>query len=138
MTESTYLIIGVSLLVAVVILALSIYTFLQTKKVSKIQLELQQQNLMLETSLKKLQSKIEFLNAGSLGLGQRLMSTEKRLTHSLEKQDELVHNNSEQLYRRQADRLLKNSSINVQESDAVTRSEAKLMALVGKKHQDNN
>ncbi len=115
-----------------------ILVLVQLGKLKREQSDLLQQHQSLEDSFKKLKNKIEFLNAGSLGLGQRLMSTEKRLSQTLEKQDELVHSNTEQLYRRQADRLLKSSALKAQDDGAVTRSEAKLMALVGKKNLEKN
>ena len=140
MMDSSTLVLGIGvggLLLAMLLVAL-IIVLLQLGKVKRDQAALLQEHRSLEDHFKKLKNKIEFLNAGSLGLGQRLMSTEKRLSQSLEKQDELVHSNTDHLYRRQADRLLKGSALNTQDDSAVTRSEAKLMALVGKKNIEKN
>ncbi len=138
MIDPSNLVVSVGGFLLAILLVGFIVILVQLAKLKRAQAQLLQQNHSLEDNIKKLKSKIEFLNAGSLGLGQRLMSTEKRLSQSLEKQDELVHSNTEHLYRRQADRLLKSSALKTQDESAVTRSEAKLMALVGKKNSEKN
>lgn len=111
---------------------------LQVQKMRHQQLLLQQEKLALESRLKSLESKIEFLNSGSVGMGQRLMSAEKRLNQALDRQDEIAQNNSEQLFRRQADRVLQGRQPPEQEEEGPSRSEAKLMALVSKQKNKNN
>lgn len=98
---------------------------------------LREEKKVLEARIRNLESKIEFISSGSMGLGQRLMSAEKKLNQALEKQDELISNNSDQLFRRQADRILKDHLPEDDESSP-SRSEAKLMALVGGKPKDKN
>lgn len=108
---------------------------LQVQKMKHGQLLLQEEKRVLESRVKSLESKIEFLNTGSLGIGQRLMTTEKRLNQALERQDELAQTNTEQLFRRQADRVLKGVELEATDDDAPSRTEAKLMALVSKQNQ---
>ncbi len=109
-----------------------VFLLLQVQKMKHGQLMLQREKQALESRLKSLESKIEFLNTGSVGIGQRLMTAEKRLNKALERQDDLVHSNNDQLFRRQADRVLKGREVETVEDDVPSRSEAKLMALVSK------
>lgn len=108
----------------------------------KLQQTRRQQNLLegekqlLEARLKSLESKIELLTTGSKGIGQRLMLAEKKLHQTIERQEEIVGNNPEQLFRRQADRVLKGRPLEEEDEDSPSRSEAKLMALVGRKPQE--
>lgn len=111
---------------------------LQVQKMKHEQMLLRQEKQILENRLKSLESKIEFLNSGSMGMGQRLMSAEKRLNQALDRQDELAQNNSEQLFRRQADRVLQGHQAEAAEEDGPSRSEARLMALVSKQNKNNN
>lgn len=99
------------------------------------QKSLAEQKQQLEVRIQSLERKIEFLNTGSLGIGQRLMNTEKRLHQALERQEDLSQNQSENLYRRQADRMLKSLQLSDtdEDEDSPSRSEAKLMALVSKR-----
>lgn len=127
---------GIGSGVFVVLTVLVVLLFLQVKRLRQETRDSSAQIDSLQKSYTKLKSQVDFLNAGSMGIGQRLMNTEKRLSQSLEKQDEMVNNNSDELYRRQAERILKNSKLPESESDdAVTRSEARLMALVGQKKE---
>lgn len=98
---------------------------------------LQNERQLLESRIQQLEKKIEFLNTGAKGIGQRLMTAEKKLNQSLEKQDELLANNSGQLFQRQAERVLKQVAP-ADDEDSLSRSEAKLMALVGNKPKDNS
>lgn len=111
---------------------------LQVQKMKHQQMLLRQEKQVLERRLKSLESKIEFLNSGSMGMGQRLMSAEKRLNQALDRQDELAQSNSDQLFRRQADRVLQGRQPDTQEEDGPSRSEAKLMALVSKQKNNNS
>ena len=115
-----------------------VFLLLQIQRMKHTQFNLQQEKQALESRLKSLESKIEFLNTGSVGIGQRLMNTEKRLHQALERQEDLAHNSSEQLYRRQADRVLKGRELDVAEEESPSRSEAKLMALVSKQKLKNS
>ncbi|RLU02583.1 MAG: hypothetical protein D9N11_08460 [Ketobacter sp.] len=124
-------------LIAVLLTTGMVFLLLQVQKMKHSQQNLQQEKQALESRLKSLESKIEFLNTGSVGIGQRLMNAEKRLNQALDRQEDLVHNSSEQLFRRQADRVLKGRDLNVVEEDAPSRSEAKLMALVNKQKIKN-
>jgi len=98
---------------------------------------LQEEKKHLESRIRALENKIELIGSGSMGLGQRLMSAEKKLNQALEKQDEIIGNNSDQLFRRQADRIVKNQQPEDEEGSP-SRSEAKLMALVGGKPKDKS
>lgn len=111
---------------------------LQVQKMKHQQMLLRQEKQVLERRLKSLESKIEFLNSGSMGMGQRLMSAEKRLNQALDRQDALAQSNSDQLFRRQADRVLQGRQPDTQEEDGPSRSEAKLMALVSKQKNNNS
>ena len=120
-------------LIAVFLTAGMVLLLMQVQKMKHNQLMLQGEKKMLEARIKSLESKIEFLNTGSLGIGQRLMNTEKRLNQALERQDDLAQSNSEHLFRRQADRVLKGRELeSADEDDGPSRTEAKLMALVNK------
>ncbi len=106
----------------------------QTRRAQQSQ---QQEKKLLEARIASLEAKIEVLQTGAKGMGQRLMLAEKKLHQTQERQDDIASNNSEQLFRRQADRLLKGRSL-PEEDEAVSRSEAKLMALVGGKPQEKS
>lgn len=122
-------------LIAVFLTAGMVLLLMQVQKMKHNQLMLQEEKKVLATRVKSLESKIEFLNTGSLGIGQRLMNAEKRLNQALERQDDLAQSNTEQLFRRQADRVLKGCELEPADEDAPSRSEAKLMALVNKQKQ---
>lgn len=124
-------------LIAVLLTTGMMFLLLQVQKMKQSQKNLQQEKQVLESRLKTLESKIEFLNTGSVGIGQRLMNAEKRLNQALDRQEDLVHNSSEQLFRRQADRVLKGRDVVEVEEDAPSRSEVKLMALVNKQKIKN-
>lgn len=107
----------------------------QLQQTRRQQVALQEEKQALEARIKNLESKLEFLSTGSKGIGQRLMTAEKKLNQALEKQDEILSNNSEKLFQRQAERVLKQAP-KAEEDSALSRSEAKLMALVGGKPTD--
>lgn len=107
----------------------------QLQQTRRQQAGLQEEKQALEARIKNLESKLEFLSTGSKGMGQRLMAAEKKLNQALEKQDEILSNNSEKLFQRQAERVLKQAP-KAEEDSALSRSEAKLMALVGGKPTD--
>jgi hypothetical protein len=115
-----------------------LFLLLQLQAMKRNQCLLSEEKKVLEARIKSLESKIDFLNTGSMGIGQRLMSTEKRLNKALERQDEMVQNNSDQLFRRQADRVLQGRNPSEIDEGAPSRSEAKLMALVSKQQSKNS
>ncbi|HVL01120.1 MAG TPA: hypothetical protein VM553_14985 [Dongiaceae bacterium] len=107
------------------------------QRTRRTQLLLEEEKKVLEARIRNLENRIELLDTSSKGIGQRLMVAEKKLNLTMERQDDLASNNSDQLLRRQADRLLKGRSL-PEETEAVSRSEAKLMALVGGKPQEKS
>lgn len=109
----------------------------QLQQTRRQQAMLQEEKKLLEARIKNLESKIDFISTGSKGLGQRLMTAEKKLSQALVKQDEMLSNNSESLFQRQAERVLK-QPLPVADESAPSRSEAKLMALVGGKPTDKS
>ena len=123
--------------IAVVLCITLLAVVLQLQQTRRQQTVLQDEKQQLETRIKNLESKLEFLSTGSKGMGQRLMSAEKKLNQALEKQDELLSNNSDKLFQRQAERVLK-QPVKAEEDGSPSRSEAKLMALVGGKPQDKS
>lgn len=114
---------------------LSLLVLLQRTRQS--QQALLEEKKLLEARIKNLESRIELLDTGAKGIGHRLMLAEKKLNLTIERQDDLSSTNNDQLLRRQADRLLKGRNL-PEEADAVSRSEAKLMALVGGKPQEKS
>lgn len=127
----------VGVLIAVLLTTGVVFLILQVQRMKHSQLVLQQEKQVLENRLKSLESKIEFLNTGSVGIGQRLMNAEKRLNQALDRQEDIANQNNEQLFRRQADRVLKGRDVEVVEDESPSRSEAKLMALVNKQKLKN-
>ncbi len=123
--------------IAVVLCVTLLAVVLQLQQTRRQQAVLQEEKQQLETRIRNLESKLEFLSTGSKGMGQRLMSAEKKLNQALEKQDELLSNNSDKLFQRQAERVLK-QPVKAEDDGSPSRSEAKLMALVGGKPQDKS
>ncbi|RLU00498.1 hypothetical protein [Ketobacter sp.] len=119
-------------LIAVLLTTGMVFLLLQVQKMKHSQGQLLQEKQALENRLKSLESKIEFLNTGSVGIGQRLMNAEKRLNQALDRQEDITNQSSEHLFRRQADRVLKGRDMEPVEEESPSRSEAKLMALVSK------
>lgn len=97
----------------------------------------QEEKKLLEARIANLEAKTELLQTGAKGMGQRLMLAEKKLHQTQERQEDIASNNSEQLFRRQADRLLKGRTP-PEDEESPSRSEAKLMALVGGKPQEKS
>lgn len=124
-------------LIASVLSATLLAVVIQLKSTRRQQVLLQEEKQRLEARIKNLESKLDFLSTGSKGIGQRLMSAEKKLNQALEKQDEILSNNSDKLFQRQAERVLK-QPVKEDDDSAVSRSEAKLMALVGGKPFDKS
>lgn len=123
--------------IAVVLCCTLLFLLLQTRQLRQQQTLLEEQKRVLETRIKSLETKLEFVTTGSKGIGQRLMTAEKKLNQALEKQDELLSNNKDALFQRQAERLLK-QPLPADDDAALSRSEAKLMALVGGKPNDKS
>lgn len=107
------------------------------QKTRHAQAALQEEKQRLEARVKNLETRIELLDTGTKGMGHRLMQTEKKLHQAMERQDDMASQNPEQLFRRQADRLLK-GRLPAEEEESPSRSEAKLMALVGGKPQEKS
>ena len=86
----------------------------------------------LNDKIRKMENQYEFLSKGSIGVGQRLMNTEKRLNQILEKQDDFSAGHASRLLQKQTEKLLKGRVVQETTEGMFTRSEEKLMALVGK------
>jgi len=123
--------------IAAVLCCTLLFLLLQTRQLRQQQTLLEEQKRLLETRIKSLETKLDFVTTGSKGMGQRLMTAEKKLNQALEKQDELLSNNKDALFQRQAERLLK-QPLPADDDAALSRSEAKLMALVGGKPHDKS
>lgn len=123
--------------IAAVLCCTLLFLLLQTRQLRQQQTLLEEQKRLLESRIKTLETKLDFVTTGSKGMGQRLMTAEKKLNQALEKQDELLSNNKDALFQRQAERLLK-QPLPADDDAALSRSEAKLMALVGGKPNDKS
>lgn len=133
MMDLTWLTIAAVAVLAVLLLAV----ILQLQNVRRQLAQQQKEKQQFESRIKNLESKLEFVSTSTKGMGQRLMTAEKKINLSLEKQDEILSNNSDKLFQRQAERVLKNAP-KAEEESALSRSEAKLMALVGGKPTDKS
>lgn len=125
-------------LIAIILAGAMLFLLLQLQTMRTNQHLLREEKKILEGRIKNLESKIEFLNTGSLGIGQRLMNTEKKLNQALEKQEVSQQTSSDMLFRRQADRVLQGRSVPETDSTSPTQSEAKLMALVSSNQPGKN
>lgn len=105
-------------------------------KLSSRQKKAESENNNLLNRIKKIENQYDFLSKGSMGFGQRLVNSEKRLNQVLEKQMEFSDNHSDALLKKQAEKLLKGRTVKVSDDDVFTRSEEKLMALVGEKNKN--
>ncbi|MCG8538055.1 MAG: hypothetical protein MI808_23455 [Pseudomonadales bacterium] len=125
-------------LIAVVLAGAMLFLLLQVQKMKHNQKQLADEKRALESRIKSLESKIDFLSTGSMGIGQRLMNTEKKLHQAMEKQNEMSQGNIGNLFQRQADRVLKGKKIPDDDVASPSRSEAKLMALVSNNDPNKN
>ena len=125
-------------LIAGVLSTAMLILMFQLQKMRSQQRHLSEQKQALEARVKSLESKIDFLSTGSLGIGQRLMNAEKRLNQAMEKQNEMSQGNMDQLFQKQADRVLKGKQVPDDIDASLSRSEAKLMALVSKNDSGDN
>ena len=125
-------------LIAVVLAGAMLFLLLQVQKMKHNQKQLADEKRALESRIKSLESKIDFLSTGSMGIGQRLMNTEKKLHQAMEKQNEMSQGNIGNLVQRQADRVLKGKKIPDDDVASPSRSEAKLMALVSNNDPNKN
>ena len=125
-------------LIAVVLAGAMLFLLLQVQKKKKKKKQLADEKRALESRIKSLESKIDFLSTGSMGIGQRLMNTEKKLHQAMEKQNEMSQGNIGNLFQRQADRVLKGKKIPDDDVASPSRSEAKLMALVSNNDPNKN
>lgn len=96
---------------------------------------LREKNRQLEKLLSNLEQQLDLLNKGTIGMGRRLMTTEKRLNQTMERQDSLENKESEQLSFKQAAKLFERGleMDNVIEKVGITRSEAKLVDMFQQK-----
>ncbi|MCG8670944.1 MAG: DUF2802 domain-containing protein [Pseudomonadales bacterium] len=97
--------------------------------------EQEKRNQSLESKIDSLTQQLVMLNKGTLGMGKRLMKTEKRLNQTMERQDSLENKESEQLSFKQAAKLFERGleMDNVIEKVGITRSEAKLLDMFQQK-----
>ncbi|MDX1693548.1 MAG: DUF2802 domain-containing protein [Ketobacteraceae bacterium] len=123
-----YLSVGVSLCLVIAL----ILTQRRHKQALQAQMKINQQ---LQHSIDGLAQQFSVLNKGTLGMGKRLMTAEKRLNQTMERQDSLENRESEQLSFKQAARLFERGleMDNVIEKVGITRSEAKLVDMFQQK-----
>ena len=87
------------------------------------------------TKVKQLEDQLAMVSKGSQGVGRRLMSTEKKLNQTMERQSEMENNDTDKFSFNQAAKLLEKG---IELDDVVgkvgiTRSEAKLVDLFQQK-----
>ena len=90
---------------------------------------------VLQQRLDALSQQLDMLNKGTLGMGRRLMTAEKRLNQTMERQDNLENRESEQVSFKQAAKLFERGveMDNVIEKVGITRTEAKLLDMIQQK-----
>lgn len=117
-------------LVSTTVLLASVVIY-SVRKMAKALQQANQQILQQQNQIDQLQEKIEWISKGALGVGKRLMTAEKRLTQTMERQHEIENKDSEQMTFNQAAKLLeKGVELNdVVGKVGITRSEAKLVEL---------
>lgn len=123
-----YISVAISACLAISLLLLNI----KQKKQYQQQLQKSQQ---LEEQIKALTQQLSMINKGTLGMGKRLMTTEKRLNQTMERQETLENKEVEQLHFKQAAKLFERGleMDNVIEKVGITRSEAKLVDMFQQK-----
>ena len=130
------IIIGIA--VGTVMVAASLYLTYQVYKILIQQQKLIAEKLKLELKVHELEGKIESLDSNHMEFCQGLVNLEEKLDSSIERQKELSQLDSESLFRAQADKILKGQQISDLTDPAPSRSEVKLMALVGKTEAGDN
>lgn len=90
---------------------------------------------VLQQQLDSLARQLDMLNKGTLGMGRRLMTAEKRLNQTMERQDSLESREFEQRTFKQAAKLFERGleMDNVIEKVGITRTEAKLLDMIQQK-----
>ncbi|MCG8312866.1 MAG: DUF2802 domain-containing protein [Pseudomonadales bacterium] len=133
-----YLSVAVSICL-VVTLCLVATLILFNAKFKKHQQAQKQVNQKLAQELDSLRVQLEMVNKGTIGMGRRLMTTEKRLNQTMERQDTMESKGSEQLSFKQAARLFERGleMDNVIEKVGITRSEAKLLDMFQQKQAES-
>lgn len=116
-------------------LGLAISLVINQKKAAQALKEQSEKNQLLESKIDALTQQLTMLNKGTLGMGKRLMNTEKRLNQTMERQDSMENKESDQISFKQAARLFERGleMDNVIEQAGITRSEAKLMDMFQQK-----
>ena len=96
-------------------------------------------NQKLAKEIDALRAQLEMVNKGTIGMGRRLMTTEKRLNQTMERQDTMESKGTEQLSFKQAARLFERGLEmgNVIEKVGITRSEAKLLDMFQQKQTEH-
>ncbi len=94
-----------------------------------------EQSLRLASEIQALNQQLALINKGTLGMGKRLMTAEKRLNQTMERQDAMENTDSEQISFKQAAKLFERGleMDNVIEKVGITRSEAKLLDMFQQK-----
>lgn len=92
----------------------------------------------LEKQINDLSQQVAVLSKGSMGVGKRLMVTEKRLNQTMERQEEIENKDMEKMSFSQAAKLLeKGVEINdIVERVGISRSEAKLVELFKRREME--
>lgn len=131
LTSPTFMMAAAGLFVLVVQGVLIAVLFRRLKGVNQALSEQQQSQALLT----QLNQQLDLLNRGAVGVGKRLMATEKRLNQTMERQEEIESKEWEQASYSQASRLIQKG---VAVDDVVTkvgisRSEARLVDLLRRK-----
>lgn len=134
MELSLPLILNIALSVTVIVLAVSL---LRHKRKYQLDMEVLEKKVTFATDekIQQLEKNISMISKGSLGVGRRLMHTEKKLNQTMERQHEMENRDTDQLSFNQAAKLLE-KGIEVDEvvgKVGITRSEAELVKLFQKK-----
>lgn len=114
---------------------LAVAMLISQRRAAKQLQQQQEANARLQQQLETLSQQLSVMNKGTLGMGRRLMTAEKRLNQTMERQDSLENRESEQVSFRQAARLFERGleMDNVIEKVGITRSEAKLVDMFQQK-----
>jgi hypothetical protein len=131
--DLTLLVAGATALLAMLVQA--IYIGVLNKRLQALQRLVVEQQDEASKKMDALTQQVELLNRGSLGVGKRLMATEKRLNQTMERQEEIESKEWEQASFTQASRLIEKGVAvhEVVDKAGISRSEARLVDLVRRK-----
>lgn len=118
--------------------AAALYLTYQMYKILIQQQKLVAEKLKLELRVKELEGKVVALDSNYMDFCQGLVNLEEKLDQSIERQKELSQLDSDSLFKAQAEKILGGQQISDLTESAPSRSEAKLMALVGKSETGEN